>query len=191
MSSISVKELSHPAGEVIKIAAGKTLDLKTQGSVTMPTGSVLQVVEAVLEQGSASVVTTSQSYVTTGLTASITPKQVGSKIIATASGFCPHSNPSASNKGIRIATYAQVASGGYSNVDGTKATASQFMNAGGWLDTMGMTQSMFTPSYSVGQQIDVSIYFLAYDSTNTHYFHHSGGAGADNRIRLILQEIAG
>jgi hypothetical protein len=46
MSTISIKELSHPSGEVIKIASGKTLDLKTQGSVTMPTGSVLQVVDA-------------------------------------------------------------------------------------------------------------------------------------------------
>ena len=43
MSSISVKELSHPAGEVIKIASGKTLDLNSQGSVTMPAGSVIQV----------------------------------------------------------------------------------------------------------------------------------------------------
>ena len=48
MSTLELKELSHPAGEVIKIAAGKTLDLKTQGSVTMPTGSVLQVQHAVL-----------------------------------------------------------------------------------------------------------------------------------------------
>ena len=44
MSTLSIKELSHPSGEVIKIAAGKTLDLNSQGSVTMPTGSVLQVV---------------------------------------------------------------------------------------------------------------------------------------------------
>ena len=42
MSVIEVKELSHPAGEVLKIAAGKTLDLHSQGSVTMPAGSVIQ-----------------------------------------------------------------------------------------------------------------------------------------------------
>jgi len=45
MSTLTVKELSHPAGEVIKIAAGKTLDLKSQGTTTLPTGSVLQVIE--------------------------------------------------------------------------------------------------------------------------------------------------
>jgi len=44
MSTLELKELSAPAGEVIKIAAGKTLDLKSQGSVTMPSGSVIQVV---------------------------------------------------------------------------------------------------------------------------------------------------
>ena len=31
MSTLELKELSHPSGEVIKIAAGKTLDLKVTG----------------------------------------------------------------------------------------------------------------------------------------------------------------
>ena len=44
MSTLTLKELSAPTGEVIKIAAGKTLDLKSQGTTTLPTGSVLQVV---------------------------------------------------------------------------------------------------------------------------------------------------
>ena len=43
MSTLEVKELSHPAGQVIKIASGKTLDLKSQGTTTLPTGSVIQV----------------------------------------------------------------------------------------------------------------------------------------------------
>ena len=54
MSTISIKELSHPAGQVIKIASGKTLDLKTQGSVTMPTGSVLQISTYRINDASAS-----------------------------------------------------------------------------------------------------------------------------------------
>ena len=81
MSTLEVKELSHPAGEVIKIAAGKTLDLKTQGSVTMPTGSVLQVVTAKTNLGF--VTTTSTSFVDSGMTASITPKFSTSKILVT------------------------------------------------------------------------------------------------------------
>ena len=53
MSTLVIKELSAPSGEVIKIAAGKTLDLNSQGTLVlptvphakMPTGSVLQVVQ--------------------------------------------------------------------------------------------------------------------------------------------------
>ena len=46
MSTITVKELAAPTGYDLKIAAGETLDLKSQGTVTMPTGSVLQVKQA-------------------------------------------------------------------------------------------------------------------------------------------------
>ena len=79
MSSISVKELSHPAGEVIKIASGKTLDLKSQGSVTMPTGGIIQVVNG---GTSTQVISTATgTYVDTGITATITPTSASSKII--------------------------------------------------------------------------------------------------------------
>tara|TARA_R110000796_G_scaffold250673_1_gene380167 strand:- start:558 stop:1085 length:528 start_codon:yes stop_codon:yes gene_type:complete len=78
MSTLELKELSHPAGEVIKIAAGKTLDLKSQGSVTMPTGSVLQVV-----QGTYATLTTlaTSSYTDLGLSATITPSTTSSQIL--------------------------------------------------------------------------------------------------------------
>jgi len=76
MSTLTLKELSAPTGEVIKIAAGKTLDLKSQGSVTMPTGSVLQVVSV---QG-ALVSTVSVTSFTDVIKASITPKSSSSTI---------------------------------------------------------------------------------------------------------------
>ena len=79
MSTLEVKELSHPAGQVIKIASGKTLDLKTQGSVTMPSGSVLQVVSV---EDPDQTTMTNTSYVDVGgLTASITPSNASSKIL--------------------------------------------------------------------------------------------------------------
>mgnify|MGYP006157404597 CR=1 FL=1 len=77
MSTLELKELSHPAGEVIKIAAGKTLDLKTQGSVTMPTGSVLQVVSSTLTSSFSS---TSGSFQDVGLSVDITPKSATSTL---------------------------------------------------------------------------------------------------------------
>jgi len=78
MSTLELKELSHPAGEVIKIAAGKTLDLKSQGTTTLPTGSVLQVVSATFGTDTS---TTSTSFVDTPITLSITPTSTSSKIL--------------------------------------------------------------------------------------------------------------
>ena len=78
MSTLTVKELSHPAGEVIKIAAGKTLDLKSQGSVTMPTGSVIQMVDS---STTTTVTNSGTSFTSTGLSVSFTPKSASSKII--------------------------------------------------------------------------------------------------------------
>ena len=80
MSTLTVKELSHPAGEVIKIAAGKTLDLKSQGSVTMPTGSVIQVVSG----SSATTAAAAVNHLDI-LTVSITPSSTSSKVLITAS----------------------------------------------------------------------------------------------------------
>ena len=84
MSTLTLKELSAPAGEVIKIAAGKTLDLKSQGSVTMPTGSVLQVVSynrTNTENGGFLLTTTGTSMSpTSALALSITPTSTTSKI---------------------------------------------------------------------------------------------------------------
>jgi len=76
MSTITVKELAAPTGFDLKIAAGETLDLKSQGTVTMPTGSVLKV-ERSSTAGDTS--TTSTSY-TKILTHSYTPVSSNSKI---------------------------------------------------------------------------------------------------------------
>ena len=87
MSTLELKELSHPAGEVIKIASGKTLDLNSQGTLVLPTiphakmpsGSVLQVVD------SYSIQTVSSSSTTrfTLNTLSVTPIGTGSKFAIT------------------------------------------------------------------------------------------------------------
>jgi len=83
MSTLELKELSAPAGEVIKIAAGKTLDLKSQGSVTMPTGSVLQVVNA---NTNTAMTNSGAAWADTGITATITPSSTSSKILVIVDG---------------------------------------------------------------------------------------------------------
>jgi len=89
MSTLELKELSAPAGEVIKIAAGKTLDLNSQGTLVLPTiphakmpsGSVLQVVQ--LTSAAQLVTTTTNTWHNTSNTLSITPQFANSKILVT------------------------------------------------------------------------------------------------------------
>ena len=78
MSTITVKELAAPTGFDLKIAAGETLDLKSQGTVTMPTGSVLQVVSM---ETTALNATSSTSYVDSTITLAITPSATSSKVL--------------------------------------------------------------------------------------------------------------
>ena len=79
MSTLSIKELSHPAGEVLKIAAGKTLDLNSQGSVTMPTGSVIQYATANIT----SPIVLAASTASVLVTINFTPKYSNSKLWVT------------------------------------------------------------------------------------------------------------
>ena len=78
MSTLEVKELSHPTGQVLKIAAGKTLDLKSQGTTTLPTGSVLQVQSGILTSTYSQ---TAVAYTDIGLSVTITPSSTSSKIL--------------------------------------------------------------------------------------------------------------
>ena len=87
MSTLTLKELSAPTGEVIKIAAGKTLDLNSQGTLVLPTiphakmpsGSILQVVNVY----SNNTVTSSSASRFILDTLSVTPIGSGSKFAIT------------------------------------------------------------------------------------------------------------
>ena len=78
MSTIVVKEISAPAGQVIKVAAGKTLDLHSQGTTKMPTGSVIQVVNM---SNSTNNTSSSLSWAESTITLNITPQFSTSKIL--------------------------------------------------------------------------------------------------------------
>jgi len=81
MSTLELKELSHPSGEVIKIASGKTLDLNSQGSVTMPSGSVIQVATVMPNVGDVTLATASWTEPSNLLRISFTPKYATSTLI--------------------------------------------------------------------------------------------------------------
>jgi hypothetical protein len=70
-----------PSGATLDIASGATFDTTGATVSGLTTGKVLQVVEG---NYSTNVTTSSQSYVTTGLTQSITPSSSSSKILVTA-----------------------------------------------------------------------------------------------------------
>jgi len=78
MSTLEVKELAAPTGFDLKIASGETLDLKSQGTVTMPTGSVLQVVHVV---DTTRVTISATSFTAVHISAAITPISTSSKIL--------------------------------------------------------------------------------------------------------------
>ena len=80
MSTLTVKELEAPTGYDLKIAAGETLDLKSQGTVTMPTGSTLAVYE---DTHATSATFQSTSWADVGLTITLTPKSTSSKFFCT------------------------------------------------------------------------------------------------------------
>ena len=72
------------SSNTVKIGSGMTLDLNSQGAVTMPTGSVLQVVQVILDNttnGGFFLSTSSTSFVASSFTASITPVATSSKIL--------------------------------------------------------------------------------------------------------------
>ena len=87
MSTVETKELSAPAGFDLKIAAGKTLDLHSQGTVVLPTipsdkmpaGSVLQAVNVY----STNEVTTSTTARISLDTLILTPVGTSSKFVIT------------------------------------------------------------------------------------------------------------
>ena len=83
MSTLSIKELSHPAGEVIKIASGKTLDLKSQGTTTLPTGSVLQVKGVTMTTPTVAAIAAGWHDIS-ALVLTITPTSTSSKILVQA-----------------------------------------------------------------------------------------------------------
>ena len=81
MSTIVVKEISAPAGQVIKVAAGKTLDLHSQGTTKMPAGSILQVATVMPTVGFVTLSSASWTEASSLLRVAFTPKFANSTLI--------------------------------------------------------------------------------------------------------------
>ena len=170
MSTLELKELSHPSGEVIKIAAGKTLDLHAQGTTKMPAGSVLQVITDTYYHVSAHSSTTSTSFVDTELSVVITPKFANSKIIISAK--LSTQTPNASQGRIQILRDSTALSG---NTWGGVTGSYMFVDVSGtWIDTPSTTSSV---TYKVQAKCNAS--------GGTFYYHHGGYINS-----LVVTEVA-
>ena len=107
MSTLTLKELSAPTGEVIKIASGKTLDLNSQGTLIlptvpsskMPTGSVLQVVQT---NSATQVNVTSTTLIDSGHSVTITPSSTSSHVFVV---FTFNAHVATANEGMKYALY--------------------------------------------------------------------------------------
>ena len=167
MSTLEVKELSHPTGEVLKIATGKTLDLKSQGTTTLPTGSVLQVVQTYFTGTFATSVYSGIDI--TGLSVAITPSSTSSKILVTStvSGFAHNDGPLLTLK--RNGTTIGLAdgagshgrmsfSGGLYTGDGGGSTYMQLVNTACYLDSPSSTSELTYKVYyqNTGNQLRVN-----------------------------------
>ena len=175
MSTLTVKELSHPAGEVLKISAGKVLDLKSQGSVTMPTGSVLQVISATNTNSANSgflLATSSATYTAGALSASITPSSTSSKILVIINTV-QYRAGSSSYTVYRGSTNIGGGNNGFARLSGANST---------WLP-MGIS---YLDSPSTTSATTYQLYGRA-EAGGVTYF---GGDG-DMKSTITLMEIAG
>ena len=156
-------------------------------------GQVLQTVVNTTNLNSG-VAAVAGSPVATGITTQIYPKQTGSDFIITVAGFIHHNNASATNRGIKLFMYAQVnGSGSYSNVLNNMAVSSHITVS--WVDFPGEF-TVYCPnsavSYTAGQYINFEPFYQrgSDNSTNTNYFHHTGGSGNGVQCQTIIQEVA-
>ena len=156
---------------------------------------------------SSNIETTSADRQDTGLGVTITPVKANSKLLVHAGSWQYHMNPgpqSLDSQSLAAFVEQNVASGGWTEPDGTAATSIQKMwSVRDWhnhdyegRDGCGNLTYIWSPSYTLGQAIQVRITYQAGNgadsgsTTTTKYFHHVGGAGTGNLITIAVSEIS-
>jgi|13_taG_2_1085334.scaffolds.fasta_scaffold175992_1 hypothetical protein len=184
MSTLTVKELAAPTGYDLKIASGETLDLKSQGTVTMPAGAILQVVQGT---STTELDTNSSSFVDSGLEATITPSSTSSKILASvhAPGCgCPDSSNAGSFGVYVLASYIGGSETRHiwlaSQAGYTASTSADFITVVG--------NHLYSPNTTNAVTYKL---ILKSDGSGTQRFLADDQAGADPTGVIILQEVAG
>ena len=153
-------------------------------------GSIIQVVSSQIT-GSSNIGTNSATPVASGLITTITPKRAGSSFYTICVGNSMHNNQGANNHGLRVHLYCKVASGSYTNV-ASDFIQSSHRSGGSWTDFPGSMAFNCTPTYSLGDAVYFQPYYARGGSTsNTMYWHHTGGSGSGAIIQQTVMEIGG
>ena len=165
--------------DTIQTAAGGTPGLADLGITGA--GTVLQIVESSYTSATS---VSSSTYVDTGMSGSITPKQASSTILIT-----PFMNSFKINGAARtkVKLFRQIAGGGYSEVE----EWNDFM---GWSDnTVSSCTPVYkdSPTYTAGQQIDYKLQFALEAGTATIRINNASAGGGSARSNIVLTEIAG
>ena len=185
MSKITVKELEAPTGFDLKIAAGETLDLNSQGTVILPTipkakmpaGSVIQVVQD--QVLSSTTISNSNTWTGIGLSVDITPTATSSKILilASCSSYCDTTDQTSGLTIFRGSTNLGYAEAGLSPF---------YMNFGGGSEDLQVTTPIvYWDAVSTTSQLTYELKGKA-DKSNYRINGLRGGIA-----QLIVMEIAG
>jgi hypothetical protein len=153
-----------------------TSQLSGMASASVPSGSVLQMVENTRVHAQ-DITTTSASFVdTTLVTGVITPVSAGSKIAVRITGFVPHVNAT-NNRGVVWQMFKSVNGGTYVKVTAGDLDGGFYQNSSGsWYDITGYCSVFDTPTYTLGQAINYKLYFRKdHDNANAAYINHTGG----------------
>ena len=153
-----------------------TNQLSGMTSASVPSGSVLQMVENTRVHAD-NITTTSASFVdTTLVTGAITPVSAGSKIAVRITGFVPHVNAT-NNRGVVWQMFKSVNGGTYVKVTAGDLDGGYYQNsAGSWYDVTGYCSVFDTPTYALGQAINYKLYFRKdHDNAGGAYINHIGG----------------
>ena len=174
MSTLTLKELSAPTGEVIKIAAGKTLDLHSQGTTKLPAGSVLQVVQGVY---STQTTISTTAYTDSGLSASITPSSTSNKILITWTTHAALTNGSTRGWGCKLLRNSTAVY--------TEGTNYRTYGDGNTGDIRLTTAQSHLDSPSTTSAITYKVQVSAHNTAGTQFNQ------ASSETQITLMEIAG